>query len=88
MARTPDDDDRFIRPNGLTVRRLRHEAGLSQRQLAGAIGDASVIAEGRRLSITPSLLSGIEEQNEKIPYSTLRIIARGLDCDVVDILAQ
>ena len=83
-----DDDDRLIRPDGLSVRRLRHEHRWSKRDLALAIAEASWVATGLRETLTPNELQWIEEKNERIPYSKLRLLARGLDCDPVDILAQ
>jgi hypothetical protein len=82
---TSEQEDR-VRPNGQQVRRLRHEQGWSPRDLVAAIAEASERATGIRTSITPSLLSGVEEKWEIIPYETLCLIADGLDCDPVDIL--
>ncbi len=81
-----EDDERHVRPNGLSVRRLRHEKGWSPRDLVEAIGDACERATGIRETITPNLLKGIEEHWENIPRTTLRLIADGLDCDPADIL--
>ena len=53
-----------------------------------AIGRASIVATGLPDTITPNLLLGIEEQNERIPYTTLCMLARGLDCDPIDITAD
>ena len=72
----------------LAVRRLRHEHGWSHRDLVHAIGEASYIASGIRESTTPNQLAGIEEHDEPIPYSLLRLVAAGLDCDPVDILRR
>jgi len=81
----PDEDQRRIRPNGLTIRRLRHEQGWSPRDLLEAISEASERATGIRRTLSPNLLSGIEEHCEVIPYATLTLIADGLDCDPVDL---
>jgi DNA-binding Xre family transcriptional regulator len=81
-----EEQERRVRPNGLSVRRLRHEKGWSPRQLVDAIGVASERASGIRETITPNLLSGVEERWESIPRTTLRLIADGLDCDPADIL--
>ena len=81
-----DYDTRPVRPNGLEVRRRRHERGWSPRDVVDAVRDASLRASGIRESITPNLLSGIEEHNEAIPYETLCLLAGGLGCDPVDIL--
>jgi len=81
------ENDPHVRPSGQNVRRLRHEHGWSPRDLVEAIAVASERASGIRRSITPNLLSGIEEKSEKIPYATLCLVADGLDCDPIDILA-
>lgn len=81
-----DDDDREVRPDGLAVRRLRHEHGWSHRDLVNAIAEASYVATGVRTSTTPNQLAGIEEHDEPIPYSLLRLLADGLQCDPVDLL--
>jgi transcriptional regulator with XRE-family HTH domain len=85
---TPDDDARRVRPDGLSVRRLRHERGWSPRDLVVAIERASIVATGVPQTITPNLLSGIEEHNEPISFATLRLVASGFDCDVVDLLLE
>ena len=81
-------ETKAVRPDGLTVRRLRHENGWSPRELVDAIGDASERASGIRETITPNLLIGIEEHSEKIPYATLCLIADGLDCDPAEIRSE
>ena len=83
------DDDRIrpVIPAGLVVRRLRHERGWHARDLIFAISEASYRASGQRETITPSVLAGIEERNEPIPYDTLCLVAAGLGCDPIDILA-
>lgn len=80
------DDQEEIRPDGLAVRRRRHEHGWSARDLVEAIGDACERASGNRQTITPNLLKAVEEQGERIPYSVLCLIADGLGCDPVDII--
>jgi hypothetical protein len=74
-------------PVGLVVRRLRHERGWPPRALIDAIGEASFRSTGLRETISPNLLAGIEERNERIPYGTLCLLAAGLDCDPIDLLA-
>lgn len=81
-----DDDRHLVVPDGLSVRRRRHDKSWSARDLVAAIGEASFVATGMRDTITPDEVRGIEERNESVPYATLRLIARGLDCDPVDIL--
>ena len=83
-----DEEQRRVRPDGLSVRRRRHERMWSPRELVAAIGRASEVATGLSDTISPNLLQGIEEQNERVPYATLCMLARGLDCDPVDILAE
>jgi hypothetical protein len=79
------DENDCVHPDGLTVRRMRHENGWSPRELIDAIGDASERATGLRETVTPNLLIGIEEHDEMIPYATLCLLADGLDCDPVEI---
>ena len=79
-------DAHKVTPAGLVVRRLRHERGWPPRTLIEAISEASFRASGLRHTITPNLLSGIEERNEPVPYDTLCLVAGGLDCDPIDIL--
>ena len=73
-------------PAGLVVRRLRHEHGWPPRDLIFAIREASYRSTGQHETISPNLLSGIEEKNEPIPYDTLCLVAAGLGCDPIDIL--
>lgn len=88
MVRGFDEEAEWVIPDGLSVRRRRHRQAWSPRDLVDAIGLASERASGLRETITPTLLSGIEEKNERIPYATLRLLADGLDCDPVDILGH
>ncbi len=85
--RAVNDEVRKVRPNGLAIRRRRHDRGWSARELIEALGEASRRASGVTATITPQLLTGIEEQNEIIPYLTLCLLASGFDCDPVDLLA-
>ncbi len=80
------DDTESVHPDGLAVRRRRHERGWSARDLVEAIADACERATGNRQTITPNLLKAVEEHGESIPYGTLCLIADGLGCDPVDIL--
>jgi hypothetical protein len=82
-----DEDSQLVLADGLSVRRRRHDQGWSPRDLVRAIGEASFSATGVRESITPNILCGIEERRERIAYSILCLVAGGLDCDPVDILA-
>ena len=81
------DDARPVRPDGLGIRGRRHELGWSPRDLVRAIGAARTRETGVWETITPNLLRGIEEQNEAIPYATLRLVAAGLDCNPAELLA-
>ncbi len=81
------DDARPVRPDGVGIRGRRHELGWSPRDLVDAIGTARTRETGVWETITPNLLRGIEEQNEAIPYSTLRLVAAGLDCNPAELLA-
>jgi hypothetical protein len=81
-------DERPTRPNGLEVRRRRHEQQRSLRELIDAIANASLRSSGIPETITPNLLSGIEEKNEVVPYKTLYLLAGGLDCDPVDLVLE
>lgn len=82
-----DDDRRLVVPDGLSIRRRRHAQSWSTRDLVMALAEASFIATGLRETISPEQVRGIEEHNEPIPYATLRLLARGLDCDPVDLLS-
>lgn len=86
--RGEDEDERLVMPDGLSVRRMRHEHSWSPRELLAAMERASMVATGVPETITPNLLQHIEEQSERIPYSTLCLLARALDCDPVDIRAE
>ena len=81
-----DDDQRLVEPDGLSIRRRRHDRSWSSRDLVQAIGRANQVATGLHQSITPEMLRSIEERNEPIAFATLRLVARGLDCDPIDIL--
>jgi transcriptional regulator with XRE-family HTH domain len=80
------DDEEPIVPDGLQIRRLRRDRGWSRRFLVAEIARARFRESGRRETITPNLLEGIEETNEPIPYSTLCLVATGLDRNPVDLI--
>lgn len=82
------DSLRLVRPDGLSVRRRRHDHGWSPRALIVAIENASISASGLRRTLTPNLIKAIEEQAEPIPYDQLLLLADGLGCDPVDLLAE
>lgn len=87
MPLDPTCDGGPVRPDGLAIRGRRHARGWSLRDLAEAIGDATERERGLRESLTPSVLRAVEEQGARIPFATLRLIAAGLDCNPVDLLA-
>ena len=85
----PDaDGQKLVRPDGLAIRRRRHDHGWSPRELARAIENASFNSSGLRRTLTPNLLNAIEEQGELISYNQLLLIADGFDCDPVDLIAE
>lgn len=81
------DSQRLVRPDGLAVRRRRHDQGWSLRDLVGAIEAACLRASGLRRTLTPNQLEAIEERAERISYDALLLLADGLDCDPSDLLA-
>jgi transcriptional regulator with XRE-family HTH domain len=88
MAKTNEETQEWVNPDGLSIRRFRHARKWSPREFVTAIGRAHHIATGLTETISPNLLQHIEEKNERIPYKTLCMIARGLDCDPTDLLAE
>lgn len=81
------DDDAVVRPDGLTIRRLRRQLGWSRGELAAAIERRSREATGRGESVSRNVLQGVEETNERVPYATLCLISLALDCNPIEILA-
>jgi transcriptional regulator with XRE-family HTH domain len=73
--------------DGLAVRRRRHDHGWSPRDLVTAIEEASFTSSGLRRTLTPNQIAAIEERAERISYASLLLLADGLDCDPVDLLA-
>lgn len=80
-------DPELVLLDGLTVRRRRHAQGWSTRQLSAAIEAASFASSGRKRSISPNQLEAIEERAERIPYELVLLLADGLDCDPIDLIA-
>lgn len=74
--------------DGLSVRRRRHARGWSPRELVQAIESASVNASGLRRSLSPNQIEAIEERAERIPYELVLLLADGLDCDPIDLIAE
>jgi hypothetical protein len=87
MPRGDPDDGRIVQPDGLAIRGRRHARGWSPRDLVEAIARAHERATGVRETIRPTLLAAVEERDAGIPYATLRLIADGLDCNPVELLA-
>ncbi len=82
------DDGWIVQPDGLGIRGRRHARGWSQRDLVEAIAAAHERATGLRETLRPTLLSAVEERGARIPFATLRLIAGGLDCNPVELLAE
>lgn len=74
--------------DGLAVRRRRHAHGWSPRDLVAAIETASFNSSGRRRSLSPNQIEAIEERAERIPYELVLLLADGLDCDPIDLIAE
>ncbi len=86
---TPADEESqaLVRPDGLSIRRRRHEKGWSARDLIVAIEIASFNSSGLRRTLTPNQIKGIEEQGERVSYNEILLLADGFDCDPVDLIA-
>ena len=82
------EDTHLVRPDGLSIRGLRHERGWSPRDLAAAISTAEYRATGRPVTIAPRVLLAVEERNAPVPYATLCLIAAGFDCNPIEILLE
>ncbi|MDX1649724.1 MAG: hypothetical protein R3263_07700 [Myxococcota bacterium] len=82
------DDDAPVTPDGMAIRGRRRARGWSRRDRVEAIAEASVRASGRRETVTPNELEGMEEACEPVPYATLCHVAAGLDCDPVDLVRE
>jgi hypothetical protein len=88
MTSADAEDGRIVQPDGLVIRGRRHERGWSQRDLVEAIAAAHERATGVRETIRPTVLAAVEERGARIPFATLRLIAGGLDCNPVELLAE
>ena len=82
------DDDTAVMPDGLAVRRRRHERGWSPRRLIDELEQRHFAATGLRATITPNLLAGIEERAEQVPYETLCTLSDALGCDPIDLVGR
>ncbi|MEZ4281228.1 MAG: hypothetical protein R3F21_16625 [Myxococcota bacterium] len=74
--------------DGLSVRRRRHARGWSSRDLVVAIESASLVSTGLRRTLSPNQIQAIEERGERIPYEQVLLLAGGLDCDPIDLIAE
>ncbi len=74
--------------DGLSVRRRRHALGWSSRDLVVAIESASFASTGLKRTLSPSQIQSIEERGERIPYEQVLLLAGGLDCDPIDLIAE
>ena len=83
-AREPE----LVLLDGLAVRRRRHAHGWSPRDLVQAIESASFQSSGLRRSLSPNQIEAIEERAERIPYALVLLLADGLDCDPIDLIAE
>ena len=86
----PREDRRsdLVLLDGLSVRRRRHARGWSPRDLVVAIESASLTSSGLRRSLSPNQIEAIEERSERIPYELVLLLADGLDCDPIDLIAE
>jgi len=80
------EDQSPVVPDGVQIRRRRRRRGWSRRALVAEIAAAMERASGVRETITVNLLEGIEEVNEPVPYSTLCLVASGLDLNPVELI--
>ena len=88
-APTPDpDDQRRVHLDGLVVRRMRHDHGWSPRDLVAAIETACFDASGLRRTLTPNQIQAIEERAERVSWDELCLLADGLGCDPIDLVAE
>lgn len=77
-----------VHPDGTSIRRRRRAFGWSRRELVSAISRATQQSEGISQTLSPSLLAAVEEKDEAIPYTTLCLIANGLECNPSMIIAK
>ena len=53
-----------------------------------AIADAHERATGRRVGFNLNLLHHVEEVSEPVEYATLVLVAGGLNCDPIELVAS
>lgn len=80
------DNEHFVTPDGLSIRRFRHALGWSRKDLSKSISEVNLRANGINISLTPNQIFGIEENGEPIRYSDLCLLAAGLDRSPLDLL--
>ena len=85
-TRLMGDEDGTVSPDGLAIRRRRHERGWSPRTLIDEAEERHFASTGLRARISPNLLSGIEERGEAVPYETICVLADAFDCDPIDLV--
>lgn len=61
--------------------------GVSRRDFVSLVEARAAEATGVPAGLSRSLLQGVEERCERVPYGTLCLIALGLDCNPVELLA-
>lgn len=66
---------------------MRRGLGLSRAGLSQRIERRSFEATGRVESVSRNVLQHVEEAGERVPYATLCLIALGLDCNPMELLA-
>ncbi len=79
-------DDGTMTPDGLAIRRRRHERGWSPRRLIEEVQERHFASTGLRAKLSPNLLSGIEERGEDVPYETICMLSDAFDCDPIDLV--
>lgn len=82
------DDASPVVPDGLGIRRRRRRRGWSRRALVTAIAEQSIRESGVPETVSLSLLEGMEEGNEAVPYATLCRVAAGLDCNPMELVLE
>ena len=87
-TRRPARPEELVLLDGLSVRRRRHAHGWSPRDLVVAIESASLAASGLKRTLTPNQIQAIEERAERVPYEAVLLLAGGLDCDPIDLIAD
>jgi hypothetical protein len=90
LRKEPREDRRsdLVLLDGLSVRRRRHARGWSPRDLVAAIEAASLTSSGLRRSLSPNQIEAVEERSERIPYALVLLLADGLGCDPIDLIAE